>query len=64
MAKGCWNHSIQGTHLHLIVEAEGKDSLARGMKGLEVRVARALNRMMVRRGSAEKQQRRAESGCS
>jgi REP element-mobilizing transposase RayT len=45
------HYSIQGNHLHLIVEAEGKESLARGMKGLEVRVARALNRMMVRRGS-------------
>jgi putative transposase len=45
------HYSIQGNHLHLIVEAEGKESLARGMKGLEVRVARALNRMMMRRGS-------------
>jgi REP element-mobilizing transposase RayT len=45
------HYSIQGNHLHLIVEAEGKESLARGMKGLEVRMARALNRMMRRRGS-------------
>jgi REP element-mobilizing transposase RayT len=45
------HYSIQGNHLHLIVEAEGKESLARGMKGLEVRMARALNRMMQRRGS-------------
>jgi hypothetical protein len=27
-------YSIQGNHLHLIVEAECKESLARGMKGL------------------------------
>jgi REP element-mobilizing transposase RayT len=45
------HYSIQGNHLHLIVEAESKESLARGMKGLEVRVARALNRMMKRRGT-------------
>ena len=45
------HYSIQGNHLHLIAEAEGKESLARGMKGLEVRVARALNRMMGRRGA-------------
>ena len=44
------HYSIQGNHLHLLVEAEGKESLARGMKGLEVRLARALNRMMRRTG--------------
>jgi putative transposase len=43
-------YSVQGNHLHLIVEAEGKESLSRGMKGLGVRVARALNRMMRRKG--------------
>ncbi len=42
--------SVQGNHLHLIVEAENRESLARGMKGLEVRLARALNRMMQRKG--------------
>lgn len=42
--------SIQGNHLHLIAEAEGKQSLARGLKALEVRLARALNRMMRRKG--------------
>ena len=34
-----------------MVEAEGKGSLARGMKGLEVCIARALSRMMKRKGS-------------
>jgi REP element-mobilizing transposase RayT len=43
--------SIQSNHLHLIVEVEGKRSLARGMQGLLVRVARALNRLMRRTGS-------------
>ncbi len=44
------HYSVQGNHLHLIVEAEGKVPLARGMKGLAVRLARALNRMMRRKG--------------
>ena len=44
------HYSVQGNHLHLLVEAEDKASLARGMKGLEVRLARALNRMMKRKG--------------
>ncbi len=35
--------------LHLLITAY-KQSLARGMKGLEVRLARALNRMMRRKG--------------
>lgn len=43
-------YSVQGNHFHLLVEARGKQSLARGMQGLGVRVARALNRMMERRG--------------
>jgi REP element-mobilizing transposase RayT len=44
------HYSVQGNHMHLIVEADGKESLARGVKGLEVRVARRLNRLMQRRG--------------
>ncbi len=44
------HYSVQGNHLHLVVEAEGKESLARGMKGLAVRAARGLNRMMRRKG--------------
>ena len=44
------HYSVQGNHLHLLVEAASKESLARGMKGLEVRLARALNRMMKRKG--------------
>lgn len=44
------HYSVLGNHLHLMVEAAGKDSLARGMKGLAVRMARALNRRMGRKG--------------
>jgi putative transposase len=43
--------SVQGNHLHLIVEAEGKRSLSRAMKGLAVRVARALNKSSGRKGT-------------
>lgn len=42
--------SALGNHLHLLVEARGADSLARGMQGLAVRMARALNRAWGRRG--------------
>jgi putative transposase len=42
--------SVQGNHIHMIVEAPDPQSLARAMKGLEVRMARALNKVMNRRG--------------
>jgi REP element-mobilizing transposase RayT len=44
------HYSVQGNHVHLIVEASGKQSLSRGMQGLSIRMARALNRMMQRQG--------------
>lgn len=43
--------SLQTNHLHLIAEAEDQQALSRGMQGLLVRVARALNRLWKRRGS-------------
>ena len=42
--------SLQGNHLHLIVEADSSRSLSRGMQGLCIRIARALNRLMARKG--------------
>jgi len=36
--------AVMGDHLHLIVEAHDKTALARGMQGLAIRVARAINR--------------------
>src|SRR5438132_3827455 len=42
--------SLQGNHLHLIVEADSSSSLSRGMQGLCIRIARALNRLMERNG--------------
>jgi REP-associated tyrosine transposase len=44
-------HSIQATHLHLIVEAQDERALARGMIGLSVRIVRGLNRLWKRSGS-------------
>ena len=44
------HYSIQGNHLHLIVEAPGVDDLARGIQGLTIRIARALNRISRRAG--------------
>ena len=37
--------SVLGNHLHLLVEADCDQSLYRGMQGLCVRIARALNRL-------------------
>ncbi len=43
-------YSIQSNHLHFIAEAEDARSIARGMQGLLVRIAKALNRAWQRRG--------------
>jgi REP element-mobilizing transposase RayT len=42
--------SVLGNHLHLIVEADSSESLSRGMQGLCIRLARALNKLMSRAG--------------
>ena len=44
------HYSIQGDHVHAIVEANGPDALGRGMKSLAARFARAVNRALRRRG--------------
>ncbi len=36
--------------MHLVVEATGKEALARGMKSVRMRLARAVNRVFGRRG--------------
>src|SRR5246127_5564375 len=40
------HYSVQGNHMHLLVEAKDERVLSRGMCGLGVRVAKALNRVM------------------
>ncbi len=42
--------TIQDNHLHLIVEAETKRTLARGLQGLSSRIARSVNRVVGRTG--------------
>ena len=42
--------SIQSDHLHLLVEADGPTGLERGVRGLAIRVAKAVNRILGRRG--------------
>jgi len=42
--------SIQGNHLHLVVEADDAERLSRGLQGLATRIARRLNRLMGRSG--------------
>jgi len=43
--------TVLGNHLHLVVEADSDVSFSRGMHGLGVRIAKAMNRLMGRRGS-------------
>ena len=42
--------SAQRDHLHLLVEPESKQALSRGVQGLCIRLAKALNRVFGRRG--------------
>ena len=42
--------SVQGDHVHLIVEADSAAALSRGMQGLAIRVARAVNQLVGRAG--------------
>jgi putative transposase len=42
--------SIQGDHAHLIVEAQNRDCLIEGVRGLSIRLARRVNQLLGRRG--------------
>lgn len=42
--------SVQRDHLHLLAEANDRRALARGVQGLSIRVAKAVNRRLGRRG--------------
>jgi REP element-mobilizing transposase RayT len=44
------HYAVMGNHIHMLVEANGKEALSRGMQGLNIRIAKALNRLMGRRG--------------
>ncbi len=45
------HYSIQGDHVHLVVEAASKQDLACGLKSLAARFARAVNRVFRRVGA-------------
>jgi hypothetical protein len=42
--------SVQTDHVHLIAEADDKVALSRGMSGLSIRLAHAINRVLIRKG--------------
>jgi REP element-mobilizing transposase RayT len=42
--------SVQSNHIHLIVEANDRRALSRGMQGLLIRLAKQINRACERRG--------------
>ncbi|HSU41126.1 MAG TPA: transposase [Polyangiaceae bacterium] len=44
------HYSIQSNHVHLLVEAESAQGLARGMQALSIRLAKQLNRSFERKG--------------
>ncbi len=44
------HYSVQADHVHLIVEATSSRDLAAGMKSIDARLARAVNRVFARRG--------------
>jgi REP element-mobilizing transposase RayT len=44
------HYSVQGNHLHLLVEARSISALTNGMRALTGRIARGLNRLMARTG--------------
>jgi len=43
--------SVQGNHLHLIVEADSSAALSQALQGLCIRIAKALNALMRRAGA-------------
>ncbi len=44
------HYSIQSNHVHMVCESRGAQTLSRGLQGLEIRMAKALNRAHGRRG--------------
>ena len=44
------HYSIQSNHVHVLVEATGREALASAIKSIGARLARAVNRCFARRG--------------
>ena len=53
--------NVLGNHIHLIIEANGTDELARGVQGLAVRIARNTNSALNRTGKLFGQRYHARS---
>ncbi len=45
------HYSVQRDHVHMLVEASGRAAIGRGMKSINARLARAVNRVLGRSGS-------------
>ena len=45
------HYAVLNDHLHLLVEGSGREALVRGLQGLLIRVAKALNKLWGRKGS-------------
>ena len=58
------HYAFEKDHIHLIVEAWDRSALSKGMKGLGVRVARAVNRIMKRRGNVVRRSARRSRTCT
>src|SRR5262249_20063933 len=44
------HYAVLNDHLHFLVEAADRESLSRGLQGLAIRVAKALNKLWQRKG--------------
>ena len=44
------HYSVQGDHIHLVVEASGRVALIEGVRGLSIRIARHVNKLLSRKG--------------
>ena len=44
------HYAVLNDHLHFVVEARDRAALSRGLQGLKIRIARALNKLWGRRG--------------
>ena len=42
--------SVQSNHLHMIIEADSRAALSRGLQGLAIRLAKGINQTLGRRG--------------
>lgn len=42
--------SVQSNHVHMLIEAESRQALSSGVRGLAIRLARGINRVLARHG--------------